>query len=177
MLEKLHITARQWLRLLKWTLYSLCFLVLLLTETVLLGDVHPLGLRLHLLPIYLICVSVKEGAERGGLFALLASLFYCLSGADFGSVGIAVLTALSVFSALACTHFLNNRLLPCLLCCFLSQLCSESVTFLFHLLFRSMEASRYFSVLLPGVLLSMLTAPLLYVLVKAISRIGGKYGP
>lgn len=176
MLEKLHITVRQWLRLLKWTLYTLSFLLALLLETVTLGDVRLFGAQLHLIPSLLVCIAVKEGAERGGLFALLCSLFWCLSGADFGSVSIAVLTALAVFSGLACTHWLNNRLLACMLCCLLAQLCSESVLFLFHLIFRGAQPMRYVAVLLPGVAISTLAAPLLYGLTQAISRIGGKYG-
>ena len=38
MLDKLYITPRQWLRILRWTLYAALFLLALLVQTVVFGN-------------------------------------------------------------------------------------------------------------------------------------------
>ena len=75
MLDKLYITPRQWLRILRWTLYFLLFLLAMLLQTVVFGNRRLFGAQLDLVPIVIACVCLREGAERGGTFALLTSLF------------------------------------------------------------------------------------------------------
>ena len=46
MLDKLYITPRQWLLILRWALYSLLFLTVMMVQTVVLGNrtvfgIHP----------------------------------------------------------------------------------------------------------------------------------------
>lgn len=43
MLDKLYITPRQWLRILRWTLYAALFLLALLVQTVVFGNRTVLG--------------------------------------------------------------------------------------------------------------------------------------
>ena len=94
MLDKLYITPRQWLRILRWTLYAALFLLALLVQTVVFGNRTILGAHPDLVAIVITCVCLREGPERGGTFALLASLVWCLSGIDQGSVCLLVLTVL-----------------------------------------------------------------------------------
>ena len=86
MLDKLYITPRQWLRILRWTLYAALFLLALLVQTVVFGNRTILGAHPDLVAIVITCVCLREGPERGGTFALIASLVWCLSGIDQGSV-------------------------------------------------------------------------------------------
>lgn len=175
MLKHLHITARQWKALLKWTLYSLFFLLTLITQTVVLAK-HPIfGLKLNLIPLLIVCVCIREGPESGGLYALLTSVFWCLSGADYGNLSVAILPVCAILSAVLCRAVLTVRFVPTLLCCLVTSLIHESVIFALKMLLASVLARYYVSVVLPGVGLSLLALPLLYVLTKAISRTGGRH--
>lgn len=99
MLDKLYITPRQWLRILRWTLYAALFLLALLVQTVVFGSRTILGAHPDLVAIVITCVCLREGPERGGTFALIASLVWCLSGIDQGSVCLLVLTVLPCSAA------------------------------------------------------------------------------
>ena len=102
MLDKLYITPRQWLRILRWTLYAALFLLALLVQTVVFGNRTILGAHPDLVAIVITCVCLREGPERGGTFALIASLVWCLSGIDQGSVCLLVLTVLPVLGSILC---------------------------------------------------------------------------
>ena len=115
MLDKLYITPRQWLRILRWTLYAALFLLALLVQTVVFGNRTILGAHPDLVAIVITCVCLREGPERGGTFALIASLVWCLSGIDQGSVCLLVLTVLPVLGSILCRAVLANRFLPSLL--------------------------------------------------------------
>lgn len=175
MLDKLYITPRQWLQILRWTLYSLLFLSVMMVQTVVLGNRTIFGTHPSFVPIVIACVCLREGAERGGLFALLASLFWCLSGADQGSVSIFVLTVVPVAGALLCRAVLMNRFLPCLLISFLTLVCDQVIIFLLKYFFGHVPAALFTRELLPCVFLSILSQPLLYWLVKCIAKIGATY--
>ena len=78
MLDKLYITPRQWLHFLRWALYSLLLLFVAMLQTVVLAG--RVSICPDFVPIVISCVCLREGPERGGTFALIASLLWCLSG-------------------------------------------------------------------------------------------------
>lgn len=176
MLEKLHITARQWKTVIKWAVYTALFLFVMLFQTVCLGNVRFWGVSCSLLPILLVCICIREEPGSGGLFALIMSLIWCLSGADFGSISIFVLTIGGIFVGIMCRVAINQRFLPCALCCFAISLIHESAIFLLKLLFSGVEPIFWLKRALPCAVLSMVAYPLLYLIVKWISRIGGSHG-
>ena len=175
MLDKLYITPRQWMHILRWSLYSLLLLTAMLVQTVVLGNHTLFGAKPDFVPVVITCVCLREGAERGGLFALLGSIFWALSGADMGSVYIIVLTILPILGSLFFKRFLFSRYFPCLLLCFLTLFVQHSATFLLKFLYESIDSSLYFSRLIPCVLVSLLAQPLCYWLVKCIEKIGDAY--
>lgn len=175
MLNHLHITARQWKTGLKWTLYAALFLLTMVFQTVILAK-HPiLGLKLNPVPLLIVCVCVREGPEGGGLFALLASLFWCLSGADYGNLSVAILPAGAILSAVLCRAVLTMRFFPTFLCCLAVSLLHDSVIFALKLLLAAGRPSYYTETILPSVLLSMILMPPVYLLVKAVHKTGGSY--
>lgn len=176
MLEKLRLTPRQWKILAKWSLYAVLVLTVMMVQTVCLGNVRIFGTSLSLMPIVCCCICLKESPDNGGVFVLVASLIWCLSGADFGSMAVLLWTMLSVLSAIVCRSLLNNRFLPCGLCCLITLLCYESVCFLAKYLFDNAHSIHYLTKVLPCVGLSMLFYPILYLAAKGISQIGGNYG-
>lgn len=175
MLDKLYITPRQWLRILRWTLYALLFLLAMMVQTVVFGNRTFLGVQPDLVPVVIVCVCLRESAERGGLYALLCSLLWCLSGADQGSVCIAVLTFVPVLGSILCTAFLSERYLPCLCLTVLTLLIEQSAMFFLRYMFGGVDGILFWRTLLPCVLVSTLAQPLVYFLVKRIASIGDAY--
>lgn len=173
MLKYVHLTRLQWLGILKWSLYGLLTLLVLLLQTVLLAQLPIRGAKLDPMPALIVCVCVREGPEKGGVYAILAALFWCLSGAFFGNISVAVIPIGAILSAVLCRAVLTLRLLPTALCCLGVTLVNASAIFGFKLILPpTVELSNYWRVLLPGVGLSMAFVPLHYALVKLISRIG-----
>lgn len=175
MLDKLYITPKQWMHILRWCLYAFLFLVAMMLQTVVLGNRTLLGAHPNFVPVVIVCVCLREGAERGGLFALLSSLIWCLSGIDYGTVSLAVLTVVPVLGSVLCKTWLSNRYLPCLLICVLTLFIEQSVIFFLRSFFGDLELSRFLTDLLPCVLVSTLSQPLVYLAVKRIEKIGDPY--
>ncbi len=173
MLKYFHLTRLQWLGILKWSLYGLLTLLVLLLQTVLLSKQPILGAKLVPLTGLIVCVCVREGPEKGGFYAILATLFWCLSGSDFGNLSVAVIPIGAMLSAVLCRAVLTLRLFPTALCCLGVMLVNDSAVFVFKLILPPTVAlDNYWRVLLPGVGLSMVFVPLHYALVKLIGRIG-----
>lgn len=175
MLDKLYITPRQWLHILRWTLYCLLLLLAMMLQTVVLGNRTIFGIHPVFVPIVITCVCLREGPERGGTFALLASVFWHLSGADMGSVSILVLTVIPVLGSLLCQRILANRFLPCLLFCLLAVFCDQTLIFLLKFILDGLPGEYFLQQLLPCVLISLCAQPLTYLLVKWIAKIGDAY--
>ena len=173
MLKHFHLTKLQWKSVLKWTLYCLLYLLILIIEDVLLGKLPVFGAKLRPLPLYLVVVCIREGPEKGGVFALLGALFWYLSGVDYGNISVAVLPIGSILAAVFCRAVLTVRLLPTWLCCLVIGLLIESLIFLFKLILPPYAAvENYWRVLLPGLLMTLPLVPPMYGTVKAIGRIG-----
>ena len=173
MLKYLHLTKLQWLGILKWSLYGLLTLLVLLMQSVVLSQLPVCGAKLTPLPALIVCVCLREGPDKGGVYAILAALFWCLSGADFGNLSVAVISIGAMLSAVLCRAVLTLRFLPAALCCFAVTLLDASAVFVFKLILPPTVAlENYWRILLPGVALSMVFMPIHYALVKLISRIG-----
>lgn len=175
MLDKFYITPKQWLRILRWSLYALLFLTAMMVQTVVFGNRTVLGVKPLLVPVVICCVCLREGAERGGVFALLASLFWCFSGAEYGPLSIVVQTAVPVLGAVGSRAVLSNRYMPCLFITFFTMLLEQSIVFCLKLVAGKAQTSMFFTVLLPCVLISLLFQPVIYFLVKQTERIGDPY--
>ena len=175
-MNKLHITRRQWISFFKWALYTLLFLFAIVLQTTILGRVTLFGAKFNLVPSCIVCIALTEGSERGGVFALLASLIWTLTGGDFGFVSIVVLTAAAVFSAWLCSAYLFNTLLPCAILCLLTLLVHESLIFLLRLYLGRVVPMQYVMTLLPGVIISLIGCPLFFALTRSIHKTGGAYG-
>ena len=171
MLDKLYITPRQWLRILRWTLYAALFLLALLVQTVVFGNRTILGAHPDLVAIVITCVCLREGPERVGTFALIASLVWCLSGIDQGSVCLLVLTVLPVLGSILCRAVLANRFLPSLLVCFVTLAVEQGLILLMKHFFAGVaweQAGRALRCLL----VTLPVQPAVYGLVKCIAKIG-----
>lgn len=176
MYKHLHLTKRQWYGILKWTLYALLSLFVLITQGVLCAQYPLFGLKLSFMPMLLVCICIREGTEKGGLFCLIATTVLCLSKTDYGSLSVALLTILAIFSAALCRAVLAEGLWSVALCCFFVSVINEAVIVLLRSVLNRTAISNLWRVALPACLLSMLVCPLLYVVVRAIGKIGVTHG-
>ncbi len=175
MLDKLYITPRQWGHIFRWTMYFLLVLAAILLQTVIFGNGGMFGQRPDLVALVIISVCFREGPERGGLFALLSSTFWALSGIDQGALQILCLTALPLLGSLLCRKVFAASYMASLTVCIFTLLVSQSVGFLLKMFYEAAPGSLYFTRLLPGILVSLLFQPLIYWLVKCIEKIGEPY--
>lgn len=175
MLDKLYITPKQWLHILRWTLYALLLLLAMMLQTVVFGGRTIFGTHPDLVPLVIVCVCLREGAERGGTFALLASLFWYLAGAEQGSICIAVLTIVPVVGSLLCRAMLASRFVPCFVIALVTLFLEQTVMFALKYFFDGLAGIWFLRELLPCVAVSMLFQPPIYWLVGRIGKIGDAY--
>ena len=112
------------------------------------------------------------GHEVGGLFGLLAGVFWCLTGASDGSAAILTWTVIGIAAGFVCDAVLARRFLPALGLSVLALLFHEGVVFFLNLLLADAAFSMGLWVLVT-VGLSLLACPVLYLLCRAIGKVGG----
>lgn len=175
MLGRFYITPGQWRRIFRWVLYGLLFLGTLLLQTVLLGKDGVFGQHPDLVAVVIISVAVAEGPERGGLFALIASTFWALSGIERGALQILCLTAVPVLCSYFSGKLFSASYMTSLITCGLTLLVAQTLNFLFMQFYEAVPGYFYMTRLLPGILVALLFQPLIYWLVKSIGKIGDPY--
>lgn len=170
------MTRRRALSILRWALYAALFLSAMMTQTVVLAN-GLFGFSAACVPVAVSCAAMHEGAEKGGAFALAASLVWCLSGASYGSVQIVTLTLAGVLAGGLCQVVLTRRFLPGALLCLGALALNEGVCFALRLYLGSAAAEQALSVLLPSIGVSMLFFPFTYLLAWLIAKLGRAAAP
>ena len=172
LLSKLYLTPKQRLSLLKWVLYTLVLLVLSVLQDVLLCRMRLFGATTELVPcgIFLICLA--EGLENGCVMALVSSCLYLFSGTAAGNYSIVLITGLAVLVTFLRQSYLQKGFGSTMLCTCAAMLLYELATFAFGLFLSQTIPGRIGGFLLTAVM-TLLTAPALYPLITAISKIGG----
>lgn len=173
LLSKLYITPAQRRSILKWSLYSLVFLVVLVLQDVIFSRVHLLFGRTDLVPLTLILICVLEGAESGSVFVLLCSTVYLFSGSAPGAYVIALLTLVSVVFSWLRYSYLRKSLSAAWLCTGLGILCYEIAMLVLGMLLGLTHAGRFY-IFLGTAFWSALFVPFLHPLLQAICAIGGE---
>ena len=172
-LHKLWPTPKQQLGALRWLLYGGICLVGLLMQDVLLYRVNVLGGCTDVVPCLILMVAMMQGAENGGVFALVMSVLYYFSGSSAGFYVIPLLTAVTVFVAIFRQAFLRRGFFALLLCGALGMLLYELGLFGISLFLKLTVASRAGAALMTA-LVSLLTVPVAYPLLLAIGKLGGE---
>lgn len=173
LLSKLYLTQKQRRALFKWLFYALFLLVLSVLQDVLLCRVRLLGATTELVPcgIFLICLA--EGLEQGSVFSLVSACLYLFSGTAAGVYSIVLITALAVFVTLFRQSFLQKGFSAAMLCAVTAMLLYELAVFAIGLFLGMTTLNRIGSFCLTA-LYTLLTAPVMYPVVTAISNFGGE---
>lgn len=175
MSDKFYITPKQWRHILRWSLYTLLFLTGMIFQTVIWGKDGIFGHCPDLVAVVILTVCMVEGAERGGLFALLTSTFWALSGIDRGALQILCLTVLPIFSIHYSRKIFSVSYIPDLLSCGVILFLTHTLEYLLRLFYDGVPSHLFTTRLIPGILVSLLFQPLIYRLVKSIEKIGDPY--
>lgn len=158
-------------QLIKWALYAALFLAVMLVQTVVFGRMRFGGVKIDLLPVVVTCIGLWTGHEAGGLFGLIAGLVWSWTGADDGALAIVSFTLMGVLAGWLCDAVFSRRFFPALFLCLAAGLAHALAQFL--LKFYLQDAAGSLLVWVPVTAgLSTLAAPVLYLLAKAIGKVG-----
>ena len=168
-----QLTSHQRDRILKWTLYTLLALFALLMQDTILSRIRIAGATTDLFVGVVFLVAMLEGAEHGGLFALLASLFYYFSGSAPGVYVVLLLTAMAIFGALYRQGYWSQCMRSTMLCSCLTLVGYEMLLMLFGILLELTIWNRA-GVFFTTALLTTIALVPLYYAARSIGQIGGE---
>ena len=171
--NKLILTRLQQRKLLKWLLYTLVLLALSVLQDVILCQMRIFGSTTELVPcgIFLICLA--EGMEGGCVYSLIASACYLFSGSAAGYHSLVLLTAISIVISYFRQSYLRKGFAATMLCVAVGLALYELSVFAIALFLGQTYPGRLGAFVLTAGL-TFLSAPVLYPVVGAISKIGGE---
>ena len=173
LLSKLYLTQRQRQSILKWTLYGLLLVTLSVLQDVLLCRMRLFGATTELVPCGILMICLAEGIEHGSVFSLIASCAYLFSGSAAGYHSIVLLTFLSVYLTYFRQSYLRKSFSATLVCTAVGVMVYQLAVFIFSVFLEQTRLSRIGGAVTTG-LLSLISLPILYPLIRGISTIGGE---
>lgn len=153
-----------------WTLYGVLFLLCAVVQTSMLGDVRLFGAKLALMPVLIACVSMHQGAERGGIYGLVCGFCWYCSGADGGALPIVTFTVSAIVIGWLCESFLTCRFATALLMSLGAAAFSQGLLLALKCYLGQANGS-FFRVYLIGTAASLLACPLIYPAAWGVSKI------
>ena len=166
------MTRLQRLTLLKWGVYAMTGIFLLVIQDVIMSTVRFSGATTDLPVAFILLVGLYEGLENGSVFTLVASLIYWFSGSSPTPVTIGLLCGLNVIIGLLRQMYWNRSFGSLTLCTAISIMLYEMLLFAIGL-FQGLTILPRVSVFaLTGAITCIVMLPM-YPLVRAISKIGG----
>ena len=122
LLSRLIPTAQQQKALLKWTLFAVLLLVLLLAQDVVLSRFPIFGVTPDLVGAAILLISVCLGGETGCLFALISASLYVFSGSAPGYYTMTLLPILGTVAAIFRQAYLRKDFGAEILCAAVSMM-------------------------------------------------------
>ncbi|MCD7754717.1 MAG: hypothetical protein LUJ09_00025 [Firmicutes bacterium] len=172
-LKKLYLTQKQRLSICRWTLYALALLVLSLVQDCMLSHVRIYGATTELVSAGILLCCVLLDPDSAGVFALISSVMYYLSGSAPGVYTIALLTVLGTLLSIFRRGYLRKGFSTTLVCAGAAMLMYQVAVFLLELFFGRTHLGRFGYFCLQGGL-SIAAMPVLYPVFVSIGKIGGE---
>ena len=170
--KKLYLTQVQRLKLMKWGFYGLLSLFLLVIQDSMLSAFRFCGATTDLAAAVIILIAIHEGLEKGGLFALVASLIYWCAGSAPGPYTIAFITILTIGANYFRQSIWNRNFGSTGLCTAVTILVYELAVFGVGI-FQGLTIWARLGVFILSAVLSILVMLPVYPLVRVIGKIGG----
>ena len=168
-----HMTRLQRLNILKWLLFALLGIFLLVIQDVIMSRVRIFGAPTDLPAAFILLITVLVGSNYGSVFVLAASLFYWFSGSAPGPYCIALLTFLGVIAAILRQIWWRRGLRSTVICAGCALILYEVAVFIIALLSGLAPWSRVGVFLLTALYSCAIMVPL-YPLACKIGKIGGE---
>lgn len=172
-LKNFYMTRLQRLNLLKWALYAVVCVLLLVIQDVMMSRFSIYGASTDLAPMVILLITVLVGSEHGSIFALAASTIFWCSGSAPGPYCITQLTFLGVLATLIRQTYWRRGLRSTVLCAGVALMLYELSTFVIGLVMGLTLWSRVGVFLFTGLFSWALMVPLYPILYK-IGKIGGE---
>lgn len=171
--NKLYLTPKQRKNILRWFLLCALLVVVSVLQDVILCRFRLFGATTDLVPCTIALICMLLGAHSSAVFVLLASLGYQASGTAPGYYVVPLITFLSLLLSLFRESSLRKSFSSVMLSAGVAVLVYEMLVFGMGLAFGDTRPDRWTVFLITGVL-SLLTLPILYPILKAIVKIGGE---
>ena len=171
-LQKLHVTQQQRMRLLRWASYILCCIMAVVLEDTIFSRLRIFGSALDLPACVLLLITVVEGIEVGGVFIIIASTLYYFTGSAPGPHVVAAMTILGIGAGLLRQLYWHRSRGSILLCSGTAVILYEIVTFGASIFSGLTHWGRLPRFLLTGILSALVMIPL-YPLIHKLGSIGG----
>ena len=171
--NKLYLTPKQRKTILRWFLLAVLLVVFSVLQDVILCRFRLFGATTDLVPCAIILSCMLLGANNSALFVLLAALCYQASGTSPGYYVVPLITILAILLSLFRESFLRRAFSSVMLSAGIAVLLYEMLVFAMGLVFGDTRPDRWFVFLITGVL-SLITLPVMYPVVKTIAKIGGE---
>lgn len=168
-----HMTRLQRLNILKWLLYAVLCIFLLVVQDVIMSRVRIFGAPMDLPAAVILLITVLVGSNYGSVFVLLASTFYWFSGSAPGPYCIGLMTFLGVIAAVFRQVWWRRGLRSTVLCAGAALILYEIAVFVIALISGLAPWSRAGIFLLTAVYSWVVMVPL-YPLACKIGKIGGE---
>lgn len=172
-LNKLYITQRQRLLLLKWALFTLLLVLLSLIQDVVLCRLSIRGATTDLVSASILLLCVMLPTDTCAVFAVISSVLYFFSGMAAGPYSIVFLTALGIFMNIFRYSYLRKGFWSTLMCAGLGLMVYELLLFVMGLFFAYTTTGRFIAFCITGGI-SVAVMPLLYPIFLSICKIGGE---
>lgn len=172
LLDKLYITPKQRLSILKWTLLGMVLLFLSVLQDVVLCRFRLFGATTDLVPCAIFLICIMEGVDNGCIFAFVSSLIYQFSGSAPGLYAMVFLTIVAILAAIFRQSYLQKGFGAAFFCTSSAVFLYELLIFLMGLFLGLSIPDRFIGFLITSGL-SLISLPLLYPLVMLIGKIGG----
>lgn len=172
-LSKLYLTPKQRKSILRWLLLCLLPLAASVLQDVILCRLQLFGATTDLVPCAIILICVILGTDSSCLFVLLAALAYQFSGTSPGYYVVPLITVLAILLSMFRESFLRKSFSSVMLSAGTAVALYEMLLFVVGFVFGNTRADRW-SVFLVTAVLSLITLPILYPMVKTIAKIGGE---
>lgn len=173
LLNKLYLTKKQRLSILKWSLYGVALLILSVLQDVILCRFSLFGATTDLVPCAILLICVYHGAEAGSVFALVAAAVYQFSGTAPGYYIIAVITVFGLVATTFRQGYLRKSMSADILCAGVAFALYELTIYLVAVFSGISSPARMLTMVLTF-LLTMLFMPVFYPVTAAIDKIGGE---
>lgn len=171
-LNKLYITKRQRLSLLKWFLFGLVLLLFSLLQDVVLCRIHFFGATTDLFCGAFLLLCIMLPTDSCAVFAVVGSVLYYFSGMAAGPYTILFLTGLGILINIFRYAYLRKSFGSIFFCAGIGLMLYELLLFVTGLFLGHTTLSRFCVFCISGGL-SVAILPVMYPIFLSISKIGG----